>query len=77
MIHFVHFNRDYHEWTSTHRTRADDVADIATAFDTTTPHNTPDFWEEIAKTYERSSWKGLTVHALDPETLEITDKQGM
>lgn len=71
MIFIAHFNYDYNESMESSRDLRSILLSIRTAFDAGRDISDPGFSQEVDELYASGDWKGLTLHALDPETAKI------
>jgi hypothetical protein len=78
-IYVATFNEDYVESQTVHRTLEAALLSISNEFkivEVIEPGEeieagSPEFWSRIADIYDGGKWKGATLFAIDPETLEV------
>jgi len=74
-IWVVAYNCDYNEYSHAFNDPRLAAIDIAREFEITAMISragaTEAFWERVNEEYEGNSWKGLSVHRLDAESLEM------
>lgn len=77
-IWVVAYNHDYNEYSRAFNDPRLAAIDIAREFNITAVISRAGakeaFWDRINEEYEANSWKGLTVHSLDPESLEMVKR---
>lgn len=74
-IWVVAYNHNYNEFSRAFNDPRLAAIDIARELNITAMISragaTEAFWDRVNEEYEANSWKGLTVHKLDPESLEM------
>jgi len=74
-VWIVAFNQDYHESSRAFSDPRRAVVALATELGCAGALEAggadEEFWQAVAEAYDAGKWKGLTVHRLDLETLEM------